>query len=490
MTGRALGRAEVAAELGRLDEARRIIGEALVQQPDDPVLLERMADLAYRLDRTDDALRYATAAITADPARIDAYLTAALAYDAYGMREQAQRHARLATRLAPDNVSALLVLARVVANAARSDKPRAEASAALERATRLAPAHAGTHAHAAETYRRLHDSDSARRHVEAGLAEDPVHAELLQTRARLDFENVATRDKAVATLRGLLGASPEHASARRLLAEIMWRALIRLASWVWFLAVAVVALSMWIPSGGMRVLTPVLFVSVLGAWFGVFRKLRRQLPPRYMRTRLLRRPEALLALPIGLISGLVADIGALMLCSNWSAEEVRAGYTSVLVAVVGAALAHLLLFGAWVRRRDGESDRSAGEDFALKSVISAIGAGLLLVGVLAALRHWARQPAAFGAFVAILGIVVLTLLIEVLLVQALESGWRIFDAHFAGVLVVMALVLLGVWWGVHEVATQTFCSDERFPVPTMPKSPRPVVPTFHFTPPVLPTPTR
>ncbi len=487
MTGSALGRAEVAVELGRLDEARRIIGEALVAQPDDPMLLERMADIAYRLDQTDDALRYANAAIGADPARIDAYLTAALVYDARTMRVEAQRHARMATRLAPDNVAALLVLARVIANSATSDKPRAEARDALERATRLAPAHAGTHAHAAETYRRLHDSDAARRHVVAGLAEDPVHAELLQTRARLDFENVATRDEAVATLRGLLGSNPGNASARRLLAEIMWRALIRLAAWGWFFAAATVALSMWIPTAGMRVLTPVLFVGVLGAWFGVFRKLGRQLPQGYMRKRLMRRPEALLALGIGLLSSFVADIGAAVLRS-WSADQVRGGYIIVLVGVMGAALAHLLLFAAWVARRDGESDRRAGEEFALLTVIIVIGGGLLFAGALAALRHWARQPAAFGAFVAIVGMVVMTLLLEILLVQALEYRWRMFDAYTGGVLLVAALMALAIWWGWYQTVTQTFHSDERTPVPTVPTAPPPVptapppVPTFHFTP--------
>jgi hypothetical protein len=36
-----------------------------------------MADLAYRLGRTDDALRVAGSAIAADPNRYDAHLTAA-----------------------------------------------------------------------------------------------------------------------------------------------------------------------------------------------------------------------------------------------------------------------------------------------------------------------------------------------------------------------------------------------------------------------------
>jgi tetratricopeptide (TPR) repeat protein len=67
----------VAAELGRLEEARRIVGEALASTPDDPALLERMADLAYRLGRTDEALRAAGSAIAADPNRYDAHLTAA-----------------------------------------------------------------------------------------------------------------------------------------------------------------------------------------------------------------------------------------------------------------------------------------------------------------------------------------------------------------------------------------------------------------------------
>ncbi|MEV0292817.1 tetratricopeptide repeat protein [Nocardia sp. NPDC050710] len=110
--GSVVARARAATNLGRVEEARQIVGAALLGAPDDPVLLELMADLAYRLDRNEEALRYALAAIAADPNRFDAYLTAALAFDVDRRHDEAIRYARMGVRLAPDSDSALLTLAR------------------------------------------------------------------------------------------------------------------------------------------------------------------------------------------------------------------------------------------------------------------------------------------------------------------------------------------------------------------------------------------
>ncbi|MEV0292816.1 hypothetical protein [Nocardia sp. NPDC050710] len=344
----------------------------------------------------------------------------------------------------------------------------------------------------AEAYWLLHDSAAVRQHVAAGLAENPVHSGLLQLKARMEFENF-TRDEAVATLRGLLGSRPEHTDARRLLAEIMWRALLRLAAWSWFFACFVVVLSMWVGPGAMRLVSPALFFGVLVAWSGVFRKLRRQLPPRYLRTRLLRRPEAIIALVILLFASLIADLGAVVSRVDGSAGLVRAGYVLLVAGVLGSALSHLMLFVAWVRRRDGETDRSASEDFAGVSVILVLFGGLLLLGLLAAVRHWSRQPAAFGATAVIVGVVGFTFVLELLLVFALEIRmWGRPVLYASLLLTVGAVMWLGIWWGAHIMAAESFGSDgppRRPAVPEFHPRPLPTLPSFRVTPPVTPPPT-
>ncbi|MCP2316794.1 Tfp pilus assembly protein PilF [Nocardia amikacinitolerans] len=453
----AVTRARAARDLERLPEARRILGEALAAAPEDPLMLAELADIEYRLDEHVAALSHARAAIAADPDRIDAYLTAALVQHSEDERDEALRYARTAVRIAPHSVSALLTLARIIVGGQMTDSLRAEARTALESACAAAPLDAGALAHAAESYRKLPDRAEARRHVERGLAEDPLHVELLELRARLEFEDFSTRDKAVATLRGLLGASPNHAPARRLLAEIMWRALLRLAVWVWFFAGAVVALSMWAGPGVLRVVTPVLFCVVFVAWFRVFRHLRKQLPPRYLRKRLLRRPEALLGLCGLVFASLIVDLGAVVLRTSL----VGAGYALLLLGLFGASLAHLMLFAAWLRRFGDETDHDAAEEYALLSVIAVVCFGLVVLGVLGALRSWSRAPEALPVLAGLLGIVVVTLLLELLLVFAVGPRyWRRPVTYCTTLLVLLVLAVLGTKWSFAWMAVETFTRSD------------------------------
>ncbi|MGV9614160.1 tetratricopeptide repeat protein [Nocardia xishanensis] len=450
-------RARAARDLDRLPEARRILGEALATAPEDPLLLAEVADIEFVLDDHVAALSHARAAIAADPKRVDAYLTAALVQHIEGEQDEALQYARAAVEIAPHDVSALLTLAQVIVGGPKTDESRAEARMALASACACAPQDADVLAHAAESYRKLADSDEAWRHVQRGLAEDPLHVELLELRARLEFEDFSTRDKAVATLRGLLGASPNHAPARRLLAEIMWRALLRLAVWVWFFAVAVVALSMWAGPGVLRVATPVLFCVVLGAWIRVFRSLRGQLPPRYLRKRLLRRPEALLGLCGLVFASLIADLGAVVLRT----ALVGAGYALLIAGMFGASLAHLMLFAAWLRRFGDETDRDACEEYALLSVIAALCFGMVALGVLGALRSWSRAPAAFPVLAALLGIVVVTLLLELVLVFAVGPRyWRRPVVYCTTLLVLLVLAVLGTKWSFAWMAVETFTGPD------------------------------
>ncbi|ATL69079.1 hypothetical protein CRH09_25790 [Nocardia terpenica] len=460
---RVLARADAARELGRVEEARRILGEALVVAPEDPALLERMADIAYRLGRIDEAVRVAGAALAADPGRTDAHLTAALAFEVRGRTEASMRHARTAVAQAPHDTGVQLTVAGLLARSPeRTDADAEQARDLVAQAIERSPWSAGAQLSAARVYLVLRDDAAARRHIAAGLELDPVHADLLALQARTEFEQPLspTRARAVGILRGLLGANPGHAEARRLLSIITWRALLRLAGWVWAYVLVLVLASEWLGHGGLHLVGRLSFWVIPLAWIGVFRRLRRQLPRRYLRRRLLSRPEALLALPILILAGLIVDIGTALLYSDTIAAP-RGGYVLLLFGVAGAALGHFLLFCAWLRRADGEEDRGNSFDYAGLGTITVLAFALLVGIPAAALAPWSHQPAAMWVYVAVVGLVAGTLVLEVLVVAIIARADYELRRILAVLVPVALLLAAGTWWGTHHLTADHFRSDGR-----------------------------
>ncbi|MEV6276000.1 tetratricopeptide repeat protein [Nocardia sp. NPDC051832] len=491
----ALERARVAKTLGRAEEARRIVGQALIDAPDDADLLVWLADYESDQERYDEASRLIGAAFAADPDHVGAHITAALVQLGRDDPDGALRIARRAVSLDPNSLSALVTLVSVIAHTPKFKRLKAEARSALETAARLYPDSAEAHAVLADRYRELGDLDAERRHIDAGLQADPLHADMLARRA----EREPSRGKAVATLRGLLGSQPSHTPARQLLAAIMWRALMRLAVWVWFFAVMVTLASLWIGPGALRFLTPVLWLFIPFAWWGVFRVLRRQLPPGYLRTRLRRRPGAIVALVLLVPSSLLADLGAMMLRMDWSAGFVRAAYVLLLMGAAGAGIAHLLLFRAWIRRNHGEEDWN--NSFALTGVdlIITLLAALVAAIAVAAGGYWARQPFAIWVLLTLLCGIAVVILLEGLVALVLDLGtpdtlpWRAWPRVAWVALVVIAALAaslpLGLWWGASHLTTAPVHSENRGPIRKTPEPLRPrqiEMPTLRLTVPPVP----
>ncbi|MFC9662321.1 tetratricopeptide repeat protein [Nocardia sp. NPDC127606] len=469
----ALERARVAKEIGRIEQARQILGGALAHAPDDPEVLVALGDIAFSLDRPDEALRWAGQAIVVDPERADAHALVAMAAASLGEWDRALAHGETVVRLLPHDAPSLLVLAWLLAYGPHPDGGRAEA--ALTEAVSLAPNDADVHCSVAETYGRLTDLEAVRRHVAAGLALDPTHVDLLRMQARIEFGGIdGGRQRAVEILRGVLAQSPSDVQAKRLLAEVHWRAMMRLAAWVWCFAGCYAAAAMWAPPMVLRVLSPLLFVALPFAWFGVFRKLREQLPAGYLRARTMR-PRTLLALAMAAASGLVVDLGAVVMRSQY-VEFVRLGSLLLLLGTLAAALAHLLFYTAWLRPGRDDPDPDDGFDFAFGQVIviAAFGAPLVVVAALA--RGWARQPAVFGALLAVFGAVFFTVVLEAgIAVWRGRGGFRRLPA----IALVTAALLIGagaaVWWGGGEIVTGEVRGRELVQAPATPtSSPRPL----------------
>ncbi|WP_278263951.1 tetratricopeptide repeat protein [Nocardia sp. AG03] len=470
----ALERAEVARRIGRVEEAQRLLGTAVLTAPDDPRVLVGLAELAFDRDDYDEAIRLAGQAVLADPDTDSAHVLIAMASSMLGRWDPAAEHAATAIRLRPHDPAALLLVAWLSAHAPRNDPDRARW--AVTEALALAPDDAGAHCSAAEIYERLGDTDAMRRHIAAGLAIDPAHVDLLRMHAQAEFSG-GDRPAAVATLRGLLAHAPTDGKARRLLAEVHWRALLRLAAWVWAFAGCYAAVAMWAPALVLRVLSPLMFAALPYAWWRVFRTLRGQLPPGYLRTRV-RAPRVVLALVATAGSGLLVDVGAVAMRSE-IAGFVRLGGLLLVLGAFGAACGHLLIFTAWLRSRVDDPDPDDGFDFALTQLL-VLGTGAFPVVLIAWLtRGWARQPGAFGALVAAGGIVVGALVIE-----AGYAIWRDRRQHrrLVAIAVVVLVLVVGagaaVRWGGGELVHGQVRGRELFETPTFPTTTRPPLPTI------------
>lgn len=458
----ALERAEVAKRIGRVEEAKRLLGTAVLTAPDDPRVLAGLAELAFDGDDYDEAVRLAGQALLADPESDRAHALIAMAFAMLGRWDQAAEHAATAIRLQPHDPAALLLVAWLAAHAPRQDPDRARW--AVTEALALAPDDAAVRCSAAEISERLGDAEAMRGHIAAGLAIDPAHVDLLRMQAKAEFSG-GDRPAAVATLRGVLAHAPTDSGARRLLAEVHWRALLRLAAWVWAFAGCYAAVAMWAPVLVLRVLSPLMFAAVPYAWWRVFRTLRGQLPPGYLRARV-RTPRVVIALVAVAISGLLVDLGAVAVRSE-IAGFVRLGGLVLVLGVFGAACGHLLIFTAWLRSRADDPDPDDGFDFATTQLL-VLGIGALPVVLVAWLtRGWARQPGAFGALVAVLGIVAGALVLE-----AGYAVWRDRRQYrsLVPIAVIVVVLLTGagaaVRWGGGELVHGEVRGRELFEAPT------------------------
>ncbi|WP_216916256.1 tetratricopeptide repeat protein [Nocardia noduli] len=201
-----------------------------------------------------------------------------------------------------------------------------------------------------------------------------------------------------------------------------------------------------------------------------------------------RRPASVAALLVLVFSGSLAEVGVVLLRLDRTAAAVRGGYVLLLAAACGAGFAHLLFFLTWLGRRGGDRDAAEASGHAVVSLVFVTGGAIVLLGVIAALRHWSRQPTAFWVLVVLACGIALTLLLES--VFALYPDLRP-GARWIPVLVA-AVAVTGMWWGAHEPGSEPFRSTERLSRPTVPRftpKPLPTMPSFRVTVAPAPRPT-
>jgi tetratricopeptide (TPR) repeat protein len=217
--GAAFGVAYALRKLGRLDEARSAIDEALALAPAVPLLLAERAWVEYDDDRFDDALTWFGRALEADPANADALEWKVTCLRRLRRFEEALAAADEALALRPGEV-------RLLNERAWVDHDQQLYGDALEwfgRALEADPADPAALEFTVTCLRRLRRFEEARAAADDALARRPGEPRLLVERAFIEYDE-DRYDDALDWFGRVLDADPANADALR------WRvACLRLA---------------------------------------------------------------------------------------------------------------------------------------------------------------------------------------------------------------------------------------------------------------------
>ena len=213
-----LARARMLADLGRDEEAKPLLAQALAQDPDNEDGLALLARVLVAMHRFDEAHAIDEQLLRAHPDSLRGLLSMARVKCLLGRKPEGIPFARRAVELYPDNVSALTTLADVLSQVTHGS---AEALAVLRRALALNPESAFAHRLTGDIYLDLHQYAEAERWLLQALAitpEDPWPIlQLGLARAGLGRFG-ESRDQVAATLRldatpGMIGQVVEYIEA-------------------------------------------------------------------------------------------------------------------------------------------------------------------------------------------------------------------------------------------------------------------------------------
>ncbi|WP_067701132.1 tetratricopeptide repeat protein [Nocardia jejuensis] len=227
-----IAKAWVLADLGRLERARELLAEVLAGDPDNPLALVHLADVALRLGENDRALEHTSAALRVSPEFTAAWRVRAVALvrssraphhdrpDRHRRMADAESAARRALELDTEDTDSLRVLATVL----QYSDPEA-AVRYLDHALEVAPDGVRLHVLRGAVLRRMKNHDPRYTELaEAAFREalrlDPSNAEAVYRLARIE-RGRGNFDTAAELFRRTALLDPEYADeARRNLAAL------------------------------------------------------------------------------------------------------------------------------------------------------------------------------------------------------------------------------------------------------------------------------
>jgi tetratricopeptide (TPR) repeat protein len=205
-------RAGILADLDRERDAVPLLLKALEITPDDPELLAEFARTLCNCGDYSGALRYADAAIAADPQEVWGYHIRCNVLDRMGDAQGALRAAREAVALGPEAPENLNLLANCLVDC----RMLREAEATAQMLVSMTPDSAGAHQTLARVYIIEHRWDKAEIQERRALALDPTLS-LALTGLGLALWSTGRRSEALECYHDALRLQPDDESAQKLL---------------------------------------------------------------------------------------------------------------------------------------------------------------------------------------------------------------------------------------------------------------------------------
>jgi tetratricopeptide (TPR) repeat protein len=240
-------RAESYLAVGQVERAETLVRDELGRRPDDASLLLMLAKIYEARGMWPEVISTARATLEANPDSLTSHMMLAWAGHQVGDRDLMKRSLDEVLEHRPDQPTALMYLA--LHNAPDRSKAGIERTRALiARSLEHGGGDPWYTMMAAQLEVFLGRRSEARRLVDAGLAQNPLDAQLLKLKADLAIDN----DESMGILTGLLASSPADASLRARFDALVAARRRALLSMLW-LAPALIALGVGLTSGGLRV---------------------------------------------------------------------------------------------------------------------------------------------------------------------------------------------------------------------------------------------
>jgi tetratricopeptide (TPR) repeat protein len=255
-------RAEAFLAVGQIDRAETLLRDGLGQRPDDPALLLTLAKVFEARRLWPDVISTATAALEANPNSLNARMMIAWAAYQVGDRDLMKLHVDEVLSHRPDQPTALMYLA-LHAAPDRSTTGKRRTRDLIARSLEHGGGGPWFTVMAAKLEVFLGGSAEARRLVDDGLAQNPTDAQLLTLKADLAS---TTTDESIDIVSGLLATSPADPSLRSRFDALVANQRRGLLVMLW-VTPALVALGVWLTSGGFRIVSLIAVAALaLVAW--------------------------------------------------------------------------------------------------------------------------------------------------------------------------------------------------------------------------------
>lgn len=254
-----IDRSEAFLLTGRHERALAVLSDALASEPDNADLHGQLSRIFALSKDWKAALDYAQRAVDLEPDEPLWWLRLSAAFAGVSDLRNAESAIRWGLTIAGGEWAPGLYMLGCILYDQAEPEQLAEAEQVFRKAVELSPENADFRHMLANTFAAREKGLEAEQQIDAGLAIDPFHTNLLLIRATNPSRPA---DGRVKSLLGVLHINPNEAQARASLESEYFRIRVRRQRVWWLMAVADAAMLLWIPQAVYVLFVPALWISL------------------------------------------------------------------------------------------------------------------------------------------------------------------------------------------------------------------------------------